>query len=266
MKIDLILQGPVYPYTKGIIESYLDHPLTENVILSCWTTCKDPGISNSRLKIIRCEDPEHPGIGNINRQLVTSLAGIEYSQNEYCAKMRTDQLIRPESLTMMHSFFNKFKEEKIPYTSAKGPLAPIFVIGMYTRFAFHPRDHVFWGMKQDLLDLFRIPKCSFPDKVPGFVKHSENYWRRVIRPESYIGMHYYSNFDSRIKTFIQDPGSYIVDEGSKHQEAMEVYNELRDKVFKVFPKISMAWPKYNLQEYHYHVGQSLSEYWFEKPW
>ena len=108
MSISLVLQGPVYPYTNDIVSSYLRHPIVGEVIISCWTTCPDLNVKDSRLKYVRSEDVKYSGIGNINRQLVSSLAGVKDASIEYCAKMRTDQWISQESLTMMDKFFNKF--------------------------------------------------------------------------------------------------------------------------------------------------------------
>ena len=137
---------------------------------------------------------------------------------------------------------------------------------MYTRFPFHPRDHIYWGRRKDLLSLLNIPLCSFNTAVPGFTVGTEEYYERVLRPETYVGAYYYAKFESSIFRFIRNPKRYLIDVAAERDEAMNVYERLRDKVFKVFPRIEMSWPKHNLKSYHFHVGERFSEYWYDQPW
>lgn len=265
--IDLILQGPVYPYTKDIIDYYLQSNIVNKVVLSCWDTCKTDHIVNSRVLIIKNKDVDFCGCGNINRQILSSMSGLQASSNAYCAKMRTDQKVSHSSLEMMHKFYLKFKAPELKYLNGSGPLSSIFVAGMYSRYAFHPRDHIFWGNRSDLIVLFDIPYSNRPLKVNGEkYNNGEAYWSQTVRPESYLGTYYCSNFDQRVLNFTKDFTSYIVDSGVRHDEAMKVSSELRDKVFKVFPRIELEWAKYNLKNYHYHIGQTFSEYWYDKEW
>jgi hypothetical protein len=265
--IDLILQGPVYPYTKDIIDYYLQSNLVSKVILSCWDTCKTDHIFNSKVVIIKNKDVAFCGCGNINRQILSSMSGLQASNNHYCAKMRTDQKVSHNSLDMMHRFYLKFKNSDLRCLDGSGPNSSIFVAGMYTRYAFHPRDHIFWGHKSDLIRLFNIPYSELPLEVSGEkYNNGEGYWRKTVRPESYLGTHYCSNFDERVLNFTKDFASYIVDSGSKHNEAMRVSAEIKDKVFKVFPRIELEWAKYNLKNYHYHIGQTFTEYWYDNEW
>jgi hypothetical protein len=167
----------------------------------------------------------------------------------------------------MHRFYLKFKNPDLEYLDESGPNSSIFVAGMYTRYAFHPRDHIFWGHKSDLIRLFNIPYSEVPLEVSGEkYNNGEGYWRKTVRPESYLGTHYCSNFDERVLNFTKDFASYIVDSGSKHNEAMQVSAEIKDKVFKVFPRIELEWAKYNLKNYHYHIGQTFTEYWYDNEW
>jgi hypothetical protein len=265
--ITLVLQGPVYPYTKGIVDHYLASSIVEEVIVSCWETCNTSSLVSDRVKIIKNKDPDFPGLGNINRHIVSSLSGLSASSSNYCAKMRTDQKISHDSLVKMDKFYNKFKDNEVEYLDKTGPTSPIFVVGMYKNYAFHPRDHVFWGNKSDLINLFNIPQCMHPIEVAGERYNSgESYWRKSLRPECYLGMHYCSKFDLRVSKFKDLYQDYVMDCGAHHSEALAVSREIQDKIFKVFPRIDMEWPKYHMKQYHYNNGAAMSEYWYEQDW
>ena len=266
MKIDLVLQGPLYSYTQDIVSKYLLHPLVNNVIISCWKSCNIPVLESNRVILVKNEDVEYPGVGNINRQIHSSREGLKHVSLDYCAKMRTDQVFSHSALDTMDSFYRKFSKNEIHYQGISGPSSPIFVLGMYKDFPFHPRDHIFWGSTKDLKKLFDIPFLMQPKEVVGKPIGSESYWNHVVRPESYIGGHYYSLFDSRVSIMMENYAEYFTDVSPKKEEALNIYNNLRDKVFKVFPRIDFSWPKHNLKNYHFHVGEVLSEYWYEESW
>ena len=46
---------------------------------------------------------------------------------------------------------------------------------------------------------------------------------------------------------------------------MNLYNTMRDKVFKVFPRIDMFWIKYN-SGYWYHEYEPQGEYYYDDEW
>ena len=263
------MQGPNYPYTEDIIKYYLKHPLIEGIVLSCWETDPLVSIKDSRLVVLYNEEiPVDPGVGNRNRQIYTSKNGLKYLQGDYCAKMRTDQKITHESLSMMDRFYKKFKDTKRSPISvvSGGDCFPheLFVLGMYTKFPFHPRDHVFWGEKMALEDLFNIPyDLTQHDKKPP--DYSE-----VLRAEAFIGMYYYARFAPKtIGEFIKNPKTYLVDNAPKLQEAIKVYNQWREFVFKPFPRIQMDWPKHHITTTTYPFERNkkmFSEYWHDEVW
>lgn len=262
--IDLVLQGPVYPYTEDIIRYYLQSPLVENIVVSCWEDGPLVTIKDSRVVSIYNKPitpAESMGIGNRNCQIHTAQQGLSHVQNNYCAKMRTDQKIHHDSLAMMDRFYKKFCNDT--FKSNYRPRSPIFVLGMYTRFPFHPRDHVFWGQLHDLQILFAIPLDETP-KGTGEPDYS-----KLTRAETQIGMYYYARFDSRIWKFIKNPTEYLVDGAPRILETMEVYAPLRDKVFKVFPRIRMEWKKHHMSwdTYPFARNKSMfSEYWHDEEW
>lgn len=242
-KFDLVLQGECSPYTLKIIKKYRKLKFVNRIILSTYEneTCSRVG---SEVEIVFNEIITPRGVGNRNLQINTSRRGLERVTSPFCAKMRSDQLIRTASMKMMYEYWEKRHQE-----------GRLFVLGMYRAFPYHPRDHLFWGKTEDVKNVFAIPFDPDPDPVPDY--------RYKTRAETYIGQFYYARFDPTIYEHIQNPLEFTVDSAPRLSEALEKDFFMRDKVFVPFPKISMAWPKHGLRQYHYHVGAQLTEYWGE---
>jgi len=253
-KIDLVLQGSANNYTLEIANHYLNLEFVNNIIISCWENDVIE-TNNDRIIILKSSDVINPGCTNRNRQIKSSLEGLKLVKTEFSVKLRSDQKISLESMMLMYNFYEKNKErELIFYDDEQKPKNKICVAGIFKPFPFHPRDHIFWGNTKDLIDVFNIP---YSPSIPG----CDNY-NLVLRSEAYIAVHYYAKFDSTIKTFINDPRLYLVDNAPKISEAFEINDRIITKVFQPFPKIDFEWPKHNLREYHYDFTEKVfGEYW-----
>lgn len=240
----IILQGPVSNETYQAISVYSELPFISGIILSTWS---DARINNSLLhntKVIYNRFPANPGIGNRNCQIVTSRNGSEVVNTKYAVKMRTDQIISFTSMKKMDEVFRMNQDI-------------IHVCGMYRSFPYHPRDHVFWGGADKIYQLFDIPLDI--TEISGSMNPVD--YTQYTRAETYIGSFYYSLFNKIVLFHIEEPLKYLVD-GAPHQNlALNLDYEIRDKVFRPFPRIDMRWPKYGLSSYHYTVGAAHSEYW-----
>ena len=255
-KVDIILQGKYSEYSLETAKQYLKLPFVDNIIISCWVDDNIPTDNFSNIKFIKNKYPSSNGTGNRNLQLVSSLNGVKNSTSTFVVKMRNDQRYDNESMQKMYNFFNENKQKKISYENDNSfPKNRILVAGNFYAFPFHPRDHVFWGNREDLIELFDIPleQSSIEERVK---MKREDYWKYYdcyIRTESYIGSHYCSNFDERIKKWLLKPELYLYDDSSNYNEALELSNKLTKKIFKSFPKegINLEWDKYNWKKYPY---------------
>ena len=235
--MDIVLQGPANAFTVEIAEHYLQLEFVNTIIISCW---KGDQIqtTNPRINVIASEDIKTPGLGNRNRQIYSSLVGLQNVKTPFSAKMRSDQKVSLEGMRLMNSFYEKNKERKLKfYDNPERPFNQICCAGIFPSFPFHPRDHTYWGNTTDLIDVFSAPF----DLISTTNEYIYTKW---LRSEAYIASHYYSKFDSRISNFIENFKDYLVDEAPKIQEAFEVNNAIITKVFLPFPKVEFAWPKY----------------------
>lgn len=251
-KMDLVLQGAFNEYTREIALHYLELDFVNNIIISCWENNLVPFIDN-RVIIIKSKDLENPGVGNRNRQIKTSLEGLKAVQTTFGAKLRSDQKISLDSMNLMYDFYNLHQEKEITFYNKDKPNNRICVAGIFRPFPFHPRDHIFWGNTQDLIDVFDIPYDN--------VSLNDDY-SKYTRAETYICMWYCAKFDPDIVKLVNDPTKFLVDNAPNINESLAKSNQILHKIFKPFPKIDLEWPKHGLRKYHYDLTAShFGEYW-----
>lgn len=99
-QIAIIIQGPIksdLDFTLETVKLYRKNFNDTTIIVSTWDTEDEKSVQEIRslgVEVILNKKPSLPGIGNINLQLVSSLAGIKRAQElgvEYVYKTRTDQ-------------------------------------------------------------------------------------------------------------------------------------------------------------------------------
>lgn len=268
--IDIVLQGPFNDNVLFIAEYYLELEFVNNIIISCWEDDIISEIKNDRIIIIQNEKPKQVGSGNKNLQIISSLNGLKKVETEFSIKIRNDQRYTHESMMKMYRFYEEYKERKLSfYYDQQKPRNRICVSGNFAEFSFHPRDHLFWGNTQDLIDLFSLPldTWAITDKIKYIQPEDYSlYYEYFIRSETYLGAHYLSNFDQKINYYLLDPKKYLYDNSECYQETKILSDELTPKVFKSFPQegIDLQWYKYQLKSYPYKSQkEKFGERWHE---
>lgn len=262
LKCDVILQGPMHDGTYDYARFYANLPTTNQVIISTWDGERVP-TTDPRIKVVFSEDPANPGQNNRNRQIISTQAGLAHCTAPIVVKTRTDQHIRGNSWHTMFDYFAKNYRIEEKFLDFSGPKGAIFAIGLYRKFVFHPQDHLFFGWLEDMVMLFSLPLDTvWPRNLanPGDNAGTYSDWAHTdLRPNAYIGMHYYAKFDERIKYMVEHPQDFIVDEARFRDEALAKDAQYRDKIFKVFPILDVYWSKYG-RTYPYEWGVPFTEY------
>jgi len=235
----LVIQGNCYDqWTIPFIEEYKKY--FSNIILSTWD---DENIHIDGIKIIKNQYPAIRGPGNVNCQLKSSLIGCQAAETEFVIKVRTDILIRdPES--WLTFFSNLWKPNRI------------FVLGLSTIHLFSPRDQIFAGHRQDMIDMFDIPYIN-SNYAPTL---------DVLYPEIHIGARYYSKFSDQMKKFINDPNSYLLANAPKRHETIDEWNKIGHEYLYPVPRsLKYSWYKRLTNgEYNYdETAKNYGEYWHE---
>lgn len=268
--MEIVMQGGIWPETIKTANYYLECDAVSQVIISVFKDQPifEPLDPDSRIRIITSDPPVNPGQGNINMQIVTSLAGVQACNSLTVMKTRTDQRIDHGSLRKMlvgFSLVYKYKNLKF-FPGSIYPLNYIFVLGLQRRFPFQTQDHVFLGFKRDLLNLFSCPLNE--DPVTGYYQKPE--WgdhkqmdqgldfTKHLRMPIWLSGHYFARFDPRIYYYLENYQEYLCDGAPRQAEAFEVYFELIDKVFRPFPRVKIWWDKYG-HEYPYSMYEEQGE-------
>jgi len=258
MKIDLVLQGPIYPYTKDIINHYLLLDFVNKIIVSCWDTCIINFEESNKVQLIKNSYNDVPklGGGNVNLQIQTSKVGILHTTKDIVVKIRTDQQFCLEDIINMKTTFENSYQTNYKFLDGSGPKGKIFTTGMFPDFPYHPRDHLFWGFREDLQKFFDIP-FSPQDNL-------YNNFNKAIRAETYLGANYFKNFNNDVKKHIDNFDEYLLDKSTKRQEALDCYEKNVDNIFGLFARSRLIWKKYGLNNYkllgYPHI---YKEYWGE---
>ena len=259
-EVDVILQGGIWDCTYKAALQYSELDFVKSIIIS--TSVADKEATNlqetSKIKVVAHDEPSYEGGGNMNYQIVSTKRGLEEVTARNVVKSRSDQIITNKSMERLHRFYHKFW---IPYDDVECD-GPIFVIGQMNNYPYHPQDHIFWGTTADINRLFTLPDCNWPTYVPPVD------FTKILRVPIHLGGHYYKRFDKRVQQHLDNPYDYLVDQAPRFQEAMNLSDTLRDKVFKCFPRVDLYWDKYRdtHKNYPYHFYHSQGEYCYEGNW
>jgi hypothetical protein len=179
-EISVVIQGPYYKDITPVVILRVRNVLPEaEIIFSTWVgTNYESDIIDG---YVESKDPggvpifDNPTILNAaNRQIISTLAGLKLSSRRYALKIRSDLML--ESTSFLEHF------SKFPLRSPKYRLLTERII-VSTSFTpnprrepkpFHPSDWFYFGLKDDLLQIFDIPMCEEPE--------TSRYFETRIRP------------------------------------------------------------------------------------
>ena len=154
IQISIVIQGRVdNVVTAQRIETIRAHFPTSEIILSTWENSNVAGLSVD--KVIFSEDPgavycdEVAGtLNNVNRQLVSTQAGLAAATRPYILKTRTDILFDNADFL---EYFGKYDDVPSKYFQNR-----LLICNFYTRnprvfnTCFHPSDWIVFGKAEDV--------------------------------------------------------------------------------------------------------------------
>lgn len=165
-----ILQGPISEHTKLSCDSIRTHFPNDEIIVSSYKRSDASGLSYDKLVLI--DDPGplitpkkfvhiNRAHNNVNRQIATSLAGIQAASNDLVCRLRSDIVFTGTASVKYFDLYPKCDEScrlfdrkvVIPHMPTSSPHACLL----------HPSDYFFYGLKSDLLKIFDIPHNA-PDQ------------------------------------------------------------------------------------------------------
>lgn len=190
-EITVIIQGTIYAQvTDRVIASVRQRLPQAKIILSTCDRTVSEDIKGYD-KLIISPDPgcfrypeclnEHDN--NVNRQIVTTLAGLQQVDTIYVLKLRSDFELSGNEFLKYFDIFPQAERDFQVFAHK------ILACCYFTRnpssdkpFPFHPSDLVFFGYTKDLLKLFDIPLMS--KKQAYWNMEAKHQYQYV--PEQYI--------------------------------------------------------------------------------
>lgn len=165
----IVLQGPLRPeddFTRNTVRLYRRHFPHAAVVVSTWDT-EDPAalaqLRDAGATVLTNPVPENPTPTNINCQIVSTFAGVEWCRRQglaYVLKTRTDQrLYAPNVLDYLRSLLETF------------PVAPGFrqnarIVGVSVdtfKFRYYGLgDHLHFGTTADMHTLWSVEQDQRP--------------------------------------------------------------------------------------------------------
>ncbi|MDF2870906.1 MAG: hypothetical protein K0R05_2481 [Anaerocolumna sp.] len=159
-KLNILIHGPfqgnAYEYIFEEINKLSPKILKAfNIVVVVYTidyedtikTIKKYNILNVNIKLIQIKDLLNPGFFNINRQLVSVMAGLkDIEPNEFVVKLRNDQWISFNKLLKLLKNLNYFENgtQKILTTNCFSRKDRLY----------HPSDMFLCGLREELLDYY----------------------------------------------------------------------------------------------------------------
>lgn len=164
-EISVVVQGAfnndITPKTITSIRKYL--PKAE-IILSVWegtvlpqNLCVDKTIFNKDPGFCYYSDEKNPKKNNVNRQIVSTLSGLNAASKKYALKIRTDFILTGNNFL---NYFDKYKKVNPKWQIFEKKLIACSYfarIPEVSKTALHISDLIFFGLTKDILKLFDIP-------------------------------------------------------------------------------------------------------------
>lgn len=168
------------------------------VILSTWEGTDVSDLTYD--KVLLNKDPGgwkdgRTGIANnLNRQLVSTKAGILIASRKYCIKIRSDIFFKSNNFL---NYFDKFPKYERSYRLFKNRI--LFSSYFFKRYLgevqygieptpFHLSDWFAFGLREDMQLLFDIPLAQEPDNTNYFNNHKLS----TARPDIFGAAHQYA--------------------------------------------------------------------------
>lgn len=257
--ISVVVQGPIVGgpddsndvrLTHRCVESIRRHLSGAEIIISTWEGSNLIGLSHDIA--VFSTDPggcifhkDKKYFNNINRQLVSTLAGLRVASKKYCIKIRSDMELTGSDFLKYFGVFLA-RNEELSFLKER-----VLVSTVYSRnphrnlpFAFHPSDWFCFGYLEDVLDMWDVPLADEPGMSryfefndrpnPDFFPHFLNKYF----PEQYLWVNFLRKHVQVDFDFFADKRNSVLDFSEKSLSANLVLLDPK--------KLNVKFLKYNV--------------------
>lgn len=209
----IVIQGPIIKkqnFTLETVKTYRKIFPSAHIMLTTWKGEDTSEFKNIGIEILLNEKPEHPGISNINYQILSTLNGINATKKldvVYVLKTRTDQRIYdPRALTYFKNLLATF-----PIENTKKARGRIITTDMNT-YKYRPyslSDMTLFGFFDDMLNYWNT---SIDIRKNAKYKY-ENVleWSRLKLCEVFLSANYFEKMGEKLAWSISDSWKKYID-------------------------------------------------------
>lgn len=257
-EISVVVQGAIAGKSKDPVEQQITRKVLRSIrkylpkaeiILSTWKGSDIKGLDFDIL--VESDDPgatllgEHKGIktfNNINRQIVSSKAGLERAKRKYAVKTRTDILFVGRGFLRAWESYKR-RNERFRFFEERVVVGTIYSPNpeRWSKKPFHPSDWFAFGLTEDVRNLWGIPLAPEPETSFWFKTHpvpagnQDNDTMRY-RPEQYVWL-------SFLRKYVNVPCEHQWDYGEHNRELHEL--ALANNLILLHPReIGIQFTKY----------------------
>jgi WavE lipopolysaccharide synthesis len=170
--LSFVVQGPVVTHTKALIDGIRNYYPESKIILSTWS-----GTSVDQLPVdhvILSEDPgsflrdeENRIFHNANRQILSTVRGLEAVTTKYAVKIRSDLIIQGDHiLHWLNSPERRLgRQQEYSFLLERALVTNVTTVNprKVEPLPFHPCDWFYCGRTEDLLQIWAVP--MFPEPL-----------------------------------------------------------------------------------------------------
>ncbi|MCE9608429.1 MAG: WavE lipopolysaccharide synthesis family protein [Planctomycetia bacterium] len=160
-ELSVVVQGPINSITRTVVESVRRFHAQSEIILSTWEGADTSSIDADI--VLKNEDPgvltygNRPTTDNVNRQIVSTLAGLRAASRPFAIKLRTDCVVSHSEVLKLF--------DRYPERAADGRIFRNRIVcctqfcrdPRLTPLLFHPSDVFQFGRTEDLLKAWDVP-------------------------------------------------------------------------------------------------------------
>lgn len=170
-QVSVVIQGAVGAELADSVRSVRQKLPKAEIILSTWEGSQIPQDLPLNVCVLSADPGAKPAVkdgkisNNTNRQLVSTIAGLRKASRPYALKLRTDFQLRHTG------FIDGYSTEDIRDNQYVLFKQKIVIPNYATRFPtpntasypFHPSDLSLFGLTEDVITFFDVPKVDDPD-------------------------------------------------------------------------------------------------------
>lgn len=185
-------------FTERCLNSVRKYLPDAQIIFSTWERCNTDNLNCDVL--IKGVEPEDIFMSfsdgtlklmTVNNQIISTQNGLKASDRPYALKIRSDILLNGTSFIKYFEKYNKNNDSQ--FLKKRVVTLPTYNPRKGAKFLFDPSDWIFFGLTEDIKNIFNIPIMK-EDDLKGEKKNGHFLIKNNLEAEQYIWVNFLSKY------------------------------------------------------------------------